>query len=69
MLNNFIQNPFVNLLSCFVLLLTSGYEVWSTIEEFSVGAHHGLFFFSLVQILKVFPEIFQAAKEFNVSIK
>ena len=69
MLNNFVKNSFVSLLSGLILLLTSGYEVWSTIGEFTVGAHHGIFIFSIVQILKVFPEIFQGTKELNVSIK
>ena len=44
MLNYFVQSPILNLLSGLVLLLTAGYETWLTIEEFSVGAHHGVLF-------------------------
>lgn len=68
MLNSFVQNPFVNLLSGFILLLTSGYEAWSTIDEFTVGAHHGVFLFSIIQILKVIPETLQGTKELNVAV-
>jgi len=69
MLNRFVKNPFVNLLSGFILLFSSGYEVWSTIEEFTVGAHHGVLLFSIVHILKSLPEILQGTKEINVAVK
>ena len=69
MFNKFIQSPYINLLSGIILLLTSGYEVWNTIEVFAAGAHHGVFLFSLVQILKSFPEISEEIKGLNASIK
>ena len=69
MFNRFIQNPFVNLLCGLILLFTSGYEVWSTIEGFTIGAHHGVFIFSIMQVLKVIPEFLQGSKEINVSVK
>lgn len=69
MLNRFIKNPFTNLLSGIILLLSSGYEVWSTIEEFTVGAHHGVLLFSIVHILKSLPEVLQGTKEINVAVK
>lgn len=69
MLKNFTQNPLVNLMSGLILLLTSGYETWNTIEEFSVGTHHGVFLFSVLQILKTLPEVLQGSKELRVSVK
>ena len=69
MLNRFIQSQFVNLLSGLILLLTSGYETWISIEEFNIGAHHGVLVFSLVQIMKSLPEILQSVKELNVAVK
>jgi len=68
MLNSFVRSPFINLLCGLILLLTSGHEVWNTIEEFTIGAHHGVLFFSIVQILKTLPEILQATKEIDVSV-
>jgi len=69
MLNRFIKNPFTNLLSGIILLVSSGYEVWSTIDEFTVGAHHGILLFSIVHILKSLPEVLQGTKEINVAVK
>lgn len=69
MLNRFVKNPFTNLLSGFILLLSSGYEVWNTVEEFTFGAHHGVLVFSIVHILKSLPEILQGTKEINVAVK
>jgi hypothetical protein len=67
MLNSFAQHPFVNLFCGLILLLTSGYETWSTIEELTVGAHHGVFLFSIVQVLKTLPEMLQGTKEINIA--
>ena len=69
MFNSFTQSPFINLLSGLILMLTSGYETWISIEEFSVGAHHGVLVFSLIQILKSLPEILQGSKELNIPVK
>ena len=69
MLKNFTQNPLINLMSGLILLLTSGYETWNTIEEFSVATHHGVFIFSVLQILKTLPEVLQGSKELRVSVK
>ncbi len=69
MLNYFVQSPILNLLSGLVLLLTAGYETWLTIEEFSVGAHHGVLFFSIAQIIKSLPEVLQGTKELSVAEK
>ncbi|MCW8865461.1 MAG: hypothetical protein OQK09_07750 [Colwellia sp.] len=69
MFKDFSQNPLLNLLSGSILLTTSGYEIWSTFEEFTVGAHHGIFVFSILQLLKTLPEIFHGSKELSVSVK
>lgn len=56
MLEKITQSPYLNLLSGLVLLVTSAYETWHTIDHFSIGAHHGVLVFSVIQILKTLPE-------------
>ncbi len=63
MLEKITQSRYLNLLSGFVLLFTSGYETWHTIDHFSIGAHHGVLIFSIIQILKTLPEIMDGARE------
>lgn len=63
MLEKITQSPHLNLLSGLILLITSGHETWHTIEHFSLGAHHGVLIFSIIQILKSLPEILDGAKE------
>jgi hypothetical protein len=62
-LQTFTQSAYLNLVSGLVLLATSGYETWSTIDDVSIGAHHGVLIFSMIQLLKVFPELMHALKE------
>ena len=63
MLERIILSPYLNLLSGFILLITSGYETWHTIDHFSLGAHHGVLVFSIIQILKTLPDIVDGTKE------
>jgi hypothetical protein len=67
MLKKITESPYLNLLSGIILLVTSSYEVWESFGESageaSVGAHHGIFIFALMQILKVIPEMLHGLKE------
>ena len=68
MFENFIKSPFINLFCGLILFLTSGYETWISIDEFIVGAHHGILIFSIIQILKAIPDILQSFKEINMAV-
>jgi len=63
MLETITRSPYLNLFSGIVLLITSGYETWRTIAHFSLGVHHGVLVFSIIQILKTLPEIMDGTKE------
>ncbi len=69
MLKKIVHSPYLNLFSGVILLLTSGWETWNSLDEFSLAAHHGVLVFSLVQILRTIPEIFHGLKEIHESIE
>ncbi|RDE22618.1 hypothetical protein DV711_08505 [Motiliproteus coralliicola] len=62
MLNKIIENPYLNLISGLILLITSGYEVSLSFKDPSLGAHHGIFIFSIFQIMKTIPDIMHGLK-------
>jgi hypothetical protein len=55
-LKTITQNPYLNLITGVMLLVTAGYEAWLTVEEAALGAHHGLILFSFLHILKYLPD-------------
>jgi len=63
MLEMIAHNPYLNLLCGLVLLVTSGYETWQALDHFSLGAHHGVLVFGLIQILKALPDIMDGAEK------
>ena len=63
MLEKITRSPYLNLLSGLVLLISSGYETLHTLDHLSLGAHHGVLIFSLIQILKALPEIMDGAEK------
>lgn len=63
MLKQITQSPYLNLFSGLILLATAGYETISTLDESSLGVHHGILIFSVIQIIKVFPEIMHGLTE------
>jgi len=65
MLKQITQSPYLNLLSGLILLMTAGYETWDTFEEATLGAHHGILIFGLIQIAKSIPEIMVGLKELD----
>jgi hypothetical protein len=66
MLKKIVQSAYLNLLSGLILLITAGYQVWESFEEASVGAHHGILFYSLVHIAKTIPEFMSGLKGLDV---
>ncbi|MGI1671314.1 MAG: hypothetical protein K6L74_13455 [Neptuniibacter sp.] len=65
MLKTIASSPYLNLFSGVVLIVTAGSEVFNTFNEGGLGAHHGVFLFGLIQIVKTFPEFFHAIEEFE----
>ena len=63
MLEKITRSSHLNLLSGLILLITAGYETWEAIEDFNLGAHHGVLIFSIIQILKSLPEFLEGAKD------
>lgn len=63
MLNAFLENKAVKALVFFSILITSILEVMEDFDD--IGAHHGLFFFSLFSLLKVVAEIYEAGDVLN----
>jgi hypothetical protein len=57
MLRRITQSPYLNLLSGLILLTTSIYEIVMTVDKASFGVRHGILIFSIIQIIKVIPEI------------
>ena len=69
MLKKIVHSPNLTLFSGVVLLLTSGWETWNKLDDFSLAAHHGVLVFSLIQILRTIPEIIHGLKEIHESIE
>ena len=63
MLKKITQSPYLNLFSGAILLFTAGYETWNTFGEASLGVHHGIVVFSIIQIVKTIPKIMHGLKE------
>ena len=63
MLRQITQSPYLNFFSGLILLITSGYEIIMTIDKTHIGVSHGILIFSIIQILKVLPEIMHGLSE------
>lgn len=56
-LKKITENPWLNLIAGAILLGTAGYEVWESLAEHTIGAHHGVALFGLLQLLRSIPEV------------
>jgi hypothetical protein len=65
MLKKITRSPYLNLLSGLILLTTAGYETWYSLEEATIGAHHGILVFGFIQIAKSIPEFMVGLKELD----
>ena len=63
MLRKITQSPYLNLLSGLILLATSAYEIFQSIDEAALGVRHGILVFSMIQIVKAIPEIMHGLSE------
>jgi hypothetical protein len=57
MLRQVTQSPYLNFFSGLILLTTSIYDIVMTVDKASFGVRHGILIFSIIQIVKVIPEI------------
>ena len=59
-----LSSPWLNFLVGLVLVFSSGWETVQAFleEENTLGAHHGVLLFSIVQVLKILPELMEAAR-------
>lgn len=56
-MKTFINNPYLKLACGLILLFTSGVEVVKSFADGTIGAHHGVFIFGILQILESIPDI------------
>ncbi len=69
MIKKVIHSPYLSLIAGLILLATAGYEIWHSFEESKVGAHHGMFFYSLVHIAKSIPSMKDGLREVAAVVK
>jgi len=67
MLKKIVTSEYANLVIGVILLLTAGYEIYETFEESYFGTHHGIFAFSILQIMRAVTEIFHGLDEIEKS--
>jgi len=63
MFRKILHSPQLSLMVGIILLCTAGYEILQTIEESSIGAHHGLLIYSLTHCAKAVSEMKEGLKE------
>ena len=68
-LKHIVENPYLNLVAGLILLLSSGYEIWETIEDPTLGSHHGIIIYALFQIIKCIPEILEGVHHIDKAKK
>jgi len=56
------ENPYLDLISGIILLITSGYEIITNLDKLSIGAHHGVAIFGMIQIIKSIPPLLETLK-------
>lgn len=67
MLKRIVQSPYLNLISGLVLLVTAVNEIVTTLDDPSLGVHHGVFVYSIVHILRVVPDLMHGATQIDVA--
>lgn len=68
-IKSLLKSPYLSLTAAAVLLVTAGFEVYDGLEEFQMGAEHGLFIYAITQILKVVPDIAEAVDDLDKGLK
>ena len=66
MLKDILNNPILRMLIGFILLYTSGVEVFRDLmsaESIKVGAHHGVFIYAIFHILDNLPDALEGMSD------
>ena len=61
-LKRIVKNPYINIIVGILFLYSGVHETVRELREvegFRIGAHHGVIFFSILQILKTIPDFFE----------
>lgn len=58
-----INSPYVKLLCGSLLIVTSGMDVIQSFGDGTVGAHHGVFVFGIIELLKAIPHLQEGVVE------
>ena len=61
-LKRITNNPLLNVTVGIILVVTGLVEVWDSIEEVSIGAHHGSALFGLLHAIRYVPDLFEGAE-------
>ncbi len=61
-LSRITSNPYVSLLTAAGLFTSAGWEILTAVEEASIGVHHGIILFAIVNILKTIPEFIEGTE-------
>lgn len=69
MFKKILHSPHLSIFAGVVLLLTAGYETFATLETFTLGAHHGVLFYSLIYIAKAIPKLKEGIVQIEGIIK
>jgi len=63
------ESPIVNLVAGFILIATSGYEIWLSFGETQVGAHHGVAVYGMLQVVKTLPHMLHGMEELEEGVE
>ena len=61
-LKRIVENPYLNIIVGLLFLYSGISETvneWTGLEDFKIGAHHGVILFATLHILKTFPDFFE----------
>ena len=67
MINFITESPWINLFAGVILLVSSGNEIISSLDHFSLKSHHGVALFGLIQVIQTFPHLLHGLKEVQES--
>lgn len=57
------ENPYLNLISGSILVVTAGWEVITSFHAGRIGAHHGILVFGIIQIIQCLPHILHGSEQ------
>jgi hypothetical protein len=63
-----LASPYLDLITGIILFVSGVAESWQefqTLDSFRFGVHHGVVLFSIVQIIKSLPDIFEGLEFLN----